>query len=574
MCNVNGALAFSVRAVHRPMRPRMNRPLRIALPVAVVALALGVLLGSFWPRNDDFFALKKNFTIFGKLYEELATGYVDDLDAEQLMRTGIDAMLRTLDPYTVFIDEADNEDLSILTQGRYGGVGLSVGQRAGRLVVIQPLEGSSAFEQGVRTGDVITHIAGVPTDGMSSDEASQLMRGDPGTTVAVTIEREGEPEPLEFRLTRSEVQLKNVTYAAYLDDAPGVGYVKLERFARDAADEVKRAVVALQDEGSLDGLVLDLRGNPGGLLEASVDIAGLFLPQNSVIVSTRGRLAESERVYRSRSAPVAPAVPLVVLVDGGSASASEIVAGAIQDHDRGVVVGERTFGKGLVQVIKGLPYHTSVKMTTAKYYTPSGRSIQSVAYSRDAGGGRSVAVADSLRRPFQTAAGRAVYDGRGIEPDVEESLGAVSELEEALVRQAAFFLFANHYAATHAAQGADLTVSDADLRAFRDWLDEEDFAYRTDAEQRLDALSADLDDAGYDETSDELAALRREVQAEKDADFERHAPRLKERLRREILARYVGERAQIEASFRDDGPLARATELLGDAAAYRAVLTE
>ena len=552
----------------------MNRPLRIALPVSVVALALGVLLGAFWPRSDDFFALKKNFTIFGQLYEELATGYVDDLDAEQLMRTGIDAMLQTLDPYTVFIDEADNEDLSIMTQGRYGGVGLSVGQRAGRLVVIQPIEGASAFEQGVRTGDVITHIAGVPTDGMSSDEASNLMRGDPGTTVAITVEREGEPEPLEFRLTRSEVQLKNVTYAAYLDDAPGVGYVKLERFARDAAEEVETAVRALQEEGTLDGLVLDLRGNPGGLLEAAVDISGLFLPQNTVVVSTRGRLAESERVYRSRHAPIAPDVPLVVLVDGGSASASEIVAGAVQDHDRGVVVGERTFGKGLVQVIKGLPYHTSLKMTTAKYYTPSGRSIQSVAYSRDAAGGRSVAVADSLRQPFQTAGGRTVYDGKGVEPDVEASLGAMSELEEALVRQAAFFLFANRYAATHTNGGADLAVTDADLRAFHDWLDGEGFTYRTDAEQALDALTDDLDDAGYDETSDEVAALRREVQEEKEADFERHAPRLKERLRREILARYLGESAQIEASFRDDLQLARATEILGDAPAYRSVLTE
>lgn len=551
----------------------MNRPLRTVVPVFVVALALGVLAGSFWPRDDDFFALKKNFTIFGKLYEELATGYVDDLDAEQLMRTGIDAMLRTLDPYTVFIDEADNEDLSIMTRGRYGGVGLSVGQRAGRMVVIQPVEGSSAFEQGVRTGDVITHIAGVPTEGMSPDEASNLMRGDPGTTVAITVEREGEPEPLEFRLTRSEVQLKNVTYAAYLEHAPGVGYVKLERFARDAADEVQKAVLQLQSERSLDGLVLDLRGNPGGLLEAAVDISGLFLPENAVVVSTRGRLAESERVYRSRSAPIAPDVPLVVLVDGGSASASEIVAGAVQDHDRGVVVGERTFGKGLVQVIKGLPYHTSVKMTTAKYYTPSGRSIQSVAYSRDAAGGRSVAVADSLRRPFLTAAGRTVYDGKGIEPDVEASLGAMSELEEALLRQAAFFLFANRYAATHAQQNGDLTVSDVDLRAFHDWLDAEDFSYRTEAEQALDALAADLEDAGYDEASDELAALRREVQEEKEADFERHAPRLKERLRREILARYLGERDQIEASFREDLQLARATEILADASGYRAVLS-
>ncbi|MEM1043415.1 MAG: S41 family peptidase [Bacteroidota bacterium] len=550
----------------------MKRSLRIAVPVFVVALALGVFVGAFWPADDDFFAIKKNFTIFGKIYEELSTGYVDDLDAEQLMRTGIDAMLQTLDPYTVFIDEADNEDIQIITRGRYGGVGVSVGQRGGRTVVLQVFEDASAFEQGVRTGDIILSIAGTPTDGLDADQIRDLFRGDSGTAVSVRIEREGEMEPLDFRLTRSTVQLKNVTYAEYVTG--GVGFVKLERFARDAASEVETAVRKLQEEGDLQGLVLDLRGNPGGLLEAAVDISGLFLPEGSTVVSTRGRAAESERVYRSRSAPIAPDVPLVVLVDGSSASASEIVAGAMQDHDRGIVVGERTFGKGLVQVVKGLPYHTSLKLTTAKYYTPSGRLIQAIQYSRDTAGGRAVEVADSLRRAYTTAGGRVVYDGKGIEPDVEESLGAMSELEEALVRQAAFFLFANRYAATREDPGDALTVTDADLRDFQAWVDAEGITYRTRAEQALDALADDLDGAGYAETADEIDALRAEVTDEKEADFARHAPRLKERLRREILARYLGESAQIEASFRDDFQLNRGLDLLGDAAAYRAVLSD
>ncbi len=553
----------------------MKRSLRIArshtIAVFVVALALGLFAGSFMPPDDDFFAIKKNFTIFGKIYEELSTGYVDDLDAEQLMRTGIDAMLQTLDPYTVFIDEADNEDIEIITRGRYGGVGVSVGQRGGRTVVLDVFEDASAFEQGVRTGDIILEIAGTPTDGLDSDQIRDLFRGDPGTTVSVRIEREGEMEPLDFRLTRSTVQLKNVTYAEYVND--GVGYVKLERFAREAASEVETAVRKLQETGDLQGLVLDLRGNPGGLLEAAVDISGLFLPEGSTVVSTRGRVAETERLYRSRHAPIAPDLPLIVLVDGSSASASEIVAGAMQDHDRGIVVGERTFGKGLVQIIRGLPYHTSLKMTTAKYYTPSGRLIQAVEYSRDGAGGRAVEVADSLRRAYTTNGGRVVYDGKGIEPDVEESLGPMSELEEALVRQAAFFLFANRYAATHEDPGDALTVSDADLREFHDWVDAEGIVYRTRAEQALDALADDLDGAGYAETADEIDALRAEVTDEKEADFERHAPRLKERLRREILARYLGESAQIEASFRDDFQLNRGLALLADDAAYRAVLS-
>ncbi|MDX1532386.1 MAG: S41 family peptidase, partial [Rhodothermales bacterium] len=503
----------------------------------------------------------------------LAVGYVDDVDAEQLMRVGIDAMLQTLDPYTVFIDEADNEDIDIMTNGRYGGVGLSVGQRGGKTVVLQPIEGYSAFEQGVRTGDVVTHIEGQRLEDASSDEISNLLRGDPGTTVTLTIEREGEEEPLEFRLTRSQIQLKNVTYSDYVAGADGVGYVKLERFTRSAAEEVAAAVQALREGGDLRGLVLDLRGNPGGLLEQAVDISGLFLPQGSVVVSTRGRSPETERVYRSRSAPIAPELALVVLVDGGSASASEIVAGAMQDHDRAVIVGETTFGKGLVQVIRGLPYNTSLKMTTSKYYTPSGRCIQAIEYSRDEAGGRAVQRADSLRRAYTTTGGRTVYDGHGIEPDVEVSFGEMSELEEALVRQAAFFLFANRYAATHAAEDRTLAVTDDDLLAFHDWLDGEGFTYRTDAERALDALSDDLDGAGYDETADEIEALAAEVAAEKEADFERHADRLKERLRQEILARYLSESAQIEASFRDDRQVQEALTLLADAGAYRGVLS-
>ncbi len=547
----------------------MKRPLHVAA-VVTLALAVGAAAGFFAPRDDDFFALKKNFTIFGELYEELALGYVDDLDAEQLMRTGIDAMLQTLDPYTVFIDEADNEDIDILTRGRYGGVGLSVGQRGGQTVVLRPIEGYSAFEQGVRTGDVILTVDGVPAAGLSGDELSNLLRGDPGTTVAVTVERAGEPAPVEFVLTRAQVQLKNVAYSGRVGE--GVGYVKLERFTRNAAGEVKAAVEGLQAEGALDGLVLDLRGNPGGLLEEAVSISGLFLPAGSVVVSTRGRSAETERVYRSRGQPALPDLPLVVLVDGGSASASEIVAAAVQDHDRGVVLGERTFGKGLVQVIRPLPYNTSVKLTTSKYYTPSGRLIQAVTYSRDAAGGRAVEVADSLRRAYTTSGGRPVFDGMGIEPDVEAGLGEMSELEEALLRKAAFFLYANDYAASHAGAAPDLAVSDADLDAFRAWVDRQDFSYTTRAEHALDALAEDLDGAGYGETADEIEALRAEVSDEKEADFRRHAPRLKERLRREILARYLGQSQLIEASFAQDPYLTRATALLADAGAYGAVL--
>ncbi|RMH54402.1 MAG: S41 family peptidase [Bacteroidetes bacterium] len=560
---------------------------RLLLPALfILTLVSGIAVGSWMPRDDTFFALRKNFQIFGAVYEELVGGYVDPLDPERFMRTGLDAMLEDLDPYTTFIDEADNADIDIMTRGRYGGVGLNVGLRGGKLTVIAPVEGASGFRQGVRTGDVITHIAGQPTAGLSQREVGTLLRGEPGTTVEIRVEREGVPEPLTFVLTREQVRLRNVTYAGFVrdDTAAGIGYVKLERFARDAAPEVRRAIQDLEQTGALRGLVLDLRDNPGGLLDAAVEITQLFVPQGSVIVSTRGRLPETERVYRSKLPPLVPDLPLAVLINEFSASASEIVAGAVQDLDRGVIVGTTSFGKGLVQVIRPLPHNTSLKMTTSRYFTPSGRSIQALDYGRH--DGTATAIPDSLRRTFRTRNGRAVQDGRGIEPDVTVSPGPPSELEEALLRRAAFFFFANAYVARHPlpdATARDERTFDPDdpafaldmdavLAEFQRWLQTQDFSYRTAAERATASLSAELAEIGYDAAQDEVAALERAIREEKQADFARHADRLKDRLRTEILARYLGETAQIKAALHDDPTLDRALGLLADPAAYTALL--
>ncbi|MEL6772918.1 MAG: S41 family peptidase [Bacteroidota bacterium] len=550
-----------------------SRPRPLHLLALVLALGVGALIGIGFAYGDDFFAMKKNFTIFGELYEELATGYVDPVDPERMMRAGIEAMLETLDPYTVFIDEAANEDIDIVTRGRYGGVGVTVSLRGERFTVVDVVEGYSAAEVGMRPGDTILSVDGTPVSEFAQDDLRALLRGTPGTTVDLSVEREGEPGALAFTLTRAEIQLKNVTHSGFLGgEAAGVGYVRLERFARTAASEVEDAVATMQAEGTLSGLVLDLRGNRGGLLDQAVDIVGHFVPQGSVVVSTRGRAAESERVYRSEAAPIAPDVPLVVLVDGVSASASEIVAGALQDHDRAVVLGETTFGKGLVQIIRPLPYNTSLKMTTSKYYIPSGRSIQSVTYWRDEAGGHADEVPDSLRRAFETLGGRTVFDGQGINPDIEASLGPVSELEEALVRRAAFFRFANRFAAETPTLPTGFAVDDALLARFRAFVDAEDIAYETRAERMLAELVADLDEAGYDATDDEVADLRAELIDEKEADFERHAPRLRERLRQEILSRYVGQPAQVATSLGTDPQLRQAVAVLDDRARYRSVL--
>ena len=544
---------------------------RVGLVLLLVGtLGLGIVVG-FWMPDDDYFALRKNFQIFGAVYEELIGGYVDPLDPEHLMRTGIDAMLQDLDPYTTFIDEAENTDIDIITRGQYGGVGLNIGIRDGKVIVVSPIEGTSGYKQGVRTGDVITEIEGREAGTLTVNDIRNLMRGEPGTGVNIVIEREGEPEPLHFLLTRQQVKLKNVTYGGFADEQAGIGYIKLERFARDVGAETRAALQELKKSGRLNGLILDLRDNPGGLLEGAVEVAQLFVPQGSVIVSTRGRHPQTERVYRSKLPPIAPDVPLVVLVNDLSASASEIVAGSLQDLDRAVILGTTTFGKGLVQIIKPLPYNTSIKLTTSKYYTPSGRSIQSIDYGMH--DGSQVAVPDSLRRTFRTAVGRAVRDGSGIEPDVLVAPGMQSELEKALMRRAAFFFFANHFAAENPHIDPDFTASDELLDQFRAWLEGREFTYRTDAERAVASLEDALAANGYDAALDEVEALSEAVYAEKRSDFDRYSTDLKEHLRAEIVARYYGESAQIEASFAHDRQVTSAIELLRDSSRYASILS-
>jgi len=538
----------------------------------VASLLTGALVGFWMPRDDDFFELRKNFQIFGAAYEELVTGYVEPLDPQHLMQTGMDAMLSELDPYTTFIDEADNADLNIITRGRYGGVGLNVGKRGGKITVLSPIEGASGYKQGVRAGDVIVRIADQPAKSLSMADVRTLLRGEPGTTVEITVRREGTPTPIDFTLTREQVQLDNVTYSGFVgrEDATGrVGYVKLERFTREAGLEVRDAIRSLQDQSALRGLVLDLRGNPGGLLDAAVDVTELFVPRGSVVVSTRGRLPETERTYRSDRAPMAPDLPLVVLVDGFSASASEIVAGAIQDLDRGVVMGTTTYGKGLVQVVRSLPHNTSLKMTTAKYYTPSGRSIQSVNYS----GGESAAVPDSVGRLFQTKGGRTVRDQHGIEPDVTVTEAPTSELEEALQRRAAFFFYANHVAAEQDSLDATYASDNQTLEEFRRWLETEGFDYPTDAETAVLTLEEQFEADGYDDVSDEVASLQAALRREKADDFDEHATALKRHLDREILARFVSERERIEKTLGYDRRVKAALDLFDDPSRYVAILT-
>ena len=539
---------------------RLALAVLVALPLAAPAVA---------QTGVDFFAIRKSFGLYGTVYETLSAEYVDAIDAEALMRSGIGAMTGSLDPYTVYYDEATAAASRLQQGGDVGGVGVVVAERGGRLVVVSVLDGSDAERQGLRPGDAVVTLAGQAGGELSAQRANTLLRGEPGSTVEVEVAREGEPDPLRFVLVRAGDPESEVTYSGFLGDpADGVGYVRLHRFLQDAAGQVGRAVAALEEEGEVRALVLDLRGNPGGLLDQAVQLSGQFLPQGSVVTETRGRAAGTDQTYRTPEAPATPDIPVAVLVDGSSASASEIVAGALQDHDRAVVVGETTYGKGLVQVVRPMPYGTALKLTVSRYTTPSGREIQRLAYAQ----GREATEVGAGERTFETAGGRTVRSGVGIEPDVEVSVGEESELERALVRSAAFLRFANRFAAETPDLPDGFRVDDALLGRFRQFVEAEGLEYRTDAERTADALADELGEAGYGGAEGALRDLRAAVEREKARDFERHADRLRAHLRQEILSRYVGQQAQTVAALAEDPVAAEARRLVLDPAAYGRVL--
>ena len=535
-----------------------------------LALAVLVLLASSAEAQEvDYFAIRKSFGLYGAVYEILASEYVDAIDAEALMRSGIGAMTGSLDPYTVYYDEATAAASRLQQGGDVGGVGVVVAERGGRLVVVSVLDGSDAERQGLRAGDTVVSLAGQAAADLAAQRANALLRGEPGSSVPLEVTREGEAEPLRFVLVRAGDPDTEVTYSGFLGDpAEGVGYVRLGRFLQDAAGQVARAVAGLQEDGEVRGLVLDLRGNPGGLLEQAVALSGQFLPLGTVITQTRGRAAGTDQTYHTQEPPTVPDLPVVVLQDGASASASEIVAGALQDHDRAVIVGETSFGKGLVQVVRPMPYGTALKLTVSRYTTPSGREIQRLTYAQG-----TEATEAGPGRTFETAAGRTVRSGVGIEPDVAVSLGEESELERALVRSAAFLRFANRFAADTPTLPTGFRVDDALLRRFQQFVEGEGLDYRTDAERTADALADDLAEAGYDGATRALRDLREAVAREKARDFERHADRLRSSLRQEILSRYVGQQAQTVDALSEDAVVAEARRLILDPAAYARALS-
>jgi len=542
--------------------------------VMVFILLFAFLSFGFIQENDNtnvFLKIYSGIDLYGKVYKEIAVNYVDTLNPEELMRAGIDGMLKTLDPYTVFIGEKENDEIDLITTGKYGGVGVTIGQRDGYITVISLLEGFSAAKQGLEVGDRIIEVEGKSLKESSLDAVRQLVRGVPGTELRMKIEREGEKKPIDFVLLREEIIVRNIAYSGYVSD--GIAYIRLERFSRNAGEDLRSAIKELQVKGVLKGLVLDLRDNPGGLLESAVDVISKFVPEKSLIVSTRGRKIASERNYSSSEIPMLRDLPLTVLVNRYSASASEIVCGAVQDLDRGIVVGMRTFGKGLVQTILPLSENSLLKMTTAKYYTPSGRCIQEIDYEHRDGEGNGTTVPDSLRHEFRTAHGRRVWESGGILPDtiVTDSLHSVF-LDE-LNRKAMFFKYANRFAAENKTLPDSFEVTDKQIENFGSFLKEKGFECEEEGETRLLELRKLAVNARYDKSFvDGIDELKTILKNDKDRQIHRYQEEIRNSLTTEILARMKGENARFESTFSRDKQLQTAIKIIQNKKIYDKLL--
>ncbi len=522
-------------------------------------------------QNELYEQIRENISLFGDVYREISLRYVDTINPDEFVRAGIDGMLATLDPYTVLFDDKELDDLEILTTGRYGGVGIEIGVRGEKkvLTVITAMDDTPAQRVGIRSGDRIIEIDDTPTDGFTTAKAAQFLRGEAGTQVTLIIMRTGSQEPIEFVITRAEIEIKDVPYYGFVE--PGIGYIKLSHFSRRASSEVDHALTELI-AGGMDALVLDLRSNPGGLLPAAVAISQRFCPRGETVVSTRGRMMESERQYTVPSDPIVGELPLVLLVNGGSASASEIVAGAIQDLDRGVIVGEPTFGKGLVQSVISFESGKALKLTTAKYYTPSGRLIQKVDYFSP---NQNVVFEDTEEvhiDSFVTAHGRPVYGGGGISPDVLVPMPEPNRLGMELWRQGKFFDFISEYRARH----PNLTsakITDEALQEFQNWLVQTEFEYRSRAENYFaDLEEIAQEDTIYEQITDELEQLRIALAQIREYDFEDGKGFIRQSLKSELAANLWGTRGRTEASFKDDPQLLEAIKILVDQQSYRALL--
>ena len=539
--------------------------------VLLVVVAI-VGLFAFRGPGDQYFAIAKNLDIFATLFKEVNTYYVDEVNPNKLVKVGIDAMLKSLDPYTNYIPEDDIEDYRTMTTGQYGGIGAVIGKRDGRNMVLMPYHGFPAHKSGLKIGDEITKIDDIDVTNKSVDQISKLLKGQSNTDLTITIKRYGEEYELPITLKRERITVDNVPYKGMVTE--DIGYIKLSNFTTGAGREVEKAVRQLKEEGAKK-IIFDVRGNPGGLLSESVNVSNVFIPKGSEVVSTKGKVKDWNKSYKALDNPVDTEIPLVVLTSSRSASAAEIVSGVLQDYDRAVLVGEKTFGKGLVQATRPLTYNSQLKVTTAKYYTPSGRCIQAIDYSNRNIDGSVGRVPDSLKSAFQTSSGRTVYDGGGIKPDIAVKNNKLSSIAVSLYAKSLIFDYATQYFYQHPEEvdSKSFHLSDEEYQQFVAWLQDKDYDYVTEVEQTIDDLTEIAKDEKYFASIEEqIADLRQQVQHNKESDLQKFNTEIRELLEAEIVGRYHLSEGKIEASFDDDLTVQAAVEVLNDTERYQKIL--
>lgn len=540
--------------------------------VVLLIPVLGVFAFSFTPPAERYFEIAKNLDIFASLFKEVNALYVDEVNPNQLIRTGIDAMLMSLDPYTNFIAEDEVETYRTMNTGQYGGIGAVTRVIGNRTLVTMIYEGYPAEKNGLKIGDEVIKMDEVELAKISIEEANQLMRGQIGTTVKLTVKRMGSPELVNLEFKREKIKVSNVPYFGMI--GANSGYIQLTDFTPDAGKEVRNAVVKLKEQGA-ENIILDLRDNPGGLLFEAVNICNIFIPKGKQVVTTRGKVQNSNVTYETLNNPADLEIPVAVLINRGSASASEIVAGTLQDYDRAIIIGEKSFGKGLVQIPRQLSYNSQVKITTAKYYTPTGRCIQVLDYSHRREDGSVGAIPDSVKKEFKTTNGRVVYDGGGIDPDIVLDGNEVSSLTQMLYLNGYIFDYATLYASQHATipPARDFKLTDKDYEAFVSFVKSKQYNYRSPVEVELTVLKEQAKrERYYEELSPQIDQIAELLKESRKRDLYTFKDQIKLLLEQDIASRYYLEKGITEVEFKNDADIEKSVEVLNNKAEYKKIL--
>lgn len=544
---------------------------KLSLSFIVIVFCLLNTINSFSQIDDEkYFEMNKAIETFGSVFKSLHSNYVDELNSGDLVKTAIDAMLAKLDPYTNFYPESEMEEVKLQYLGQYGGIGALIHYKNGIVYISEPYEGLPAYKAGVKAGDAILSIDGESAKGKTSNQVSEKLRGQAGTEIELELERDGKIIKKTFR--REDIQLPNVPYFGMIDSV--VGYIKLNEFTKEASKHVQEAFENLKRQ-NMQYLIFDLRGNGGGLLQEAVNIVNLFVDKGQVVVSTKAKTVEKNSVFKTTKKAIDTKIPIVVLIDGTSASASEIVSGSLQDFDRAVIMGQCSFGKGLVQNILPLIYNSQIKVTVSKYYIPSGRCIQAIDYSHRDKDGNANKIPDSLRTAFKTKGGRTVYDGLGIEPDITIAPEYASNIAIALISKFLCFDYATKFVKENPniASAKDFEITDEIYNDFIEFLKDKDYNYTTTSEKILDDLitSAKKEKLG-ENTLKEIELIKTQIAKDKKEDLIKYKEDIKEILLSEIVVRYYNQKGRIEALLKHDNEVKEATKLLYDQKQYNKTL--